>query len=63
VKGWVEERGSRKVGKQPSLPKSIPSLEADPQAEPPAVQDFAIALFFVLYGVLALFCGLVSLSS
>jgi hypothetical protein len=63
VRGWVEERGSRKVGKQPSFPKSIPSLEADPQAEPPAVQDFAIALFFVLYGVLALFCGLVSLSS
>jgi solute carrier family 38 (sodium-coupled neutral amino acid transporter), member 11 len=63
VKDWVEERGSGKVEKQPSLPKSIPSLGADPQAEPPVIQDFAIALFFVLYGVLALFCGLVSLSS
>lgn len=41
----------------------LPSLERDPQEEPPAWTDFLIAIFYVCFGVVALFAGLISLAS
>lgn len=49
----------------PPIPRlqSAPSrLEADPQENPPAWIDFFIAIFYVCFGILALFAGLISLS-
>jgi sodium-coupled neutral amino acid transporter 11 len=37
-------------------------LEADPQAQPPTWYDFVVAIFFILFGCLALVAGLVSLA-
>ena len=37
------------------------SLEKDPQKAPPTVWDFLIAVFFVLFGLVAMFAGLVSI--
>lgn len=42
--------------------KSLPSLEPDPQEKPPAWLDFFIAVFYICFGVVALFAGLVSLA-
>jgi sodium-coupled neutral amino acid transporter 11 len=39
-----------------------PVLEADPQENPPAWKDFLIAIFYVVYGVVALIAGLISLA-
>jgi len=36
-------------------------VEADPQEAPPGWYDFAVAVFFILFGVLALFAGIFSL--
>ena len=37
------------------------ALEDDPQQVPPAVSDFAVAIFFMMFGVLALVAGIVSI--
>jgi sodium-coupled neutral amino acid transporter 11 len=37
------------------------ALEDDPQQDPPGVLDFIIAIFYLMFGVVALFCGLVSI--
>ena len=41
----------------------LPSLERDPQEDPPAWTDFVVAVFFICFGVVALFAGLISLAS
>ena len=38
------------------------ALEDDPQQIPPGVWDFAIAIFYIVFGVVAMVAGLVSLS-
>ena len=42
---------------------SAPSVEPDPQEKPPVWLDFCVAVFYVCFGVLALFAGLISLFS
>lgn len=37
------------------------AIEKDPQKDPPNAMDFVIAVFFILFGVVALFAGLVSI--
>jgi hypothetical protein len=37
------------------------ALEDDPQQDPPGVLDFIIAILYLIFGVMALFCGLVSI--
>ena len=41
----------------------LPSLERDPQEDPPAWMDFFIAVFYICFGVVALFAGLLSLAA
>ena len=43
-------------------PKHSERLESDPQAQPPTWYDFAVAIFFILFGCLAFVAGLVSLA-
>uniref|UniRef100_A0A7S3P8R7 Amino acid transporter transmembrane domain-containing protein n=1 Tax=Amphora coffeiformis TaxID=265554 RepID=A0A7S3P8R7_9STRA len=40
-----------------------PSVEPDPQEKPPVWLDYFVAVFYVCFGVLALFAGLISLFS
>ena len=40
---------------------SAPTLEPDPQEKPPIWRDYCIAIFYICFGVLALFEGLISL--
>ena len=42
---------------------SVPSVEPDPQENPPVWLDYFVAVFYVCFGVLALFAGLISLMS
>jgi hypothetical protein len=37
------------------------ALEDDPQQDPPHVTDFIIALFYIIFGVVAMFAGLLSI--
>jgi sodium-coupled neutral amino acid transporter 11 len=39
------------------------SLEPDPQEQPPGWSDFCVAIFFITFGIVALFAGLFSLMS
>ncbi|CAB9518150.1 Putative sodium-coupled neutral amino acid transporter 11 [Seminavis robusta] len=48
---------------KPKPRKAAPPLEPDPQEAPPSHIDFFIAIFYVCFGVIALFAGLVSLGS
>lgn len=43
--------------------KELSSLEPDPQAAPPSWRDYFIAVFYICFGCLALFAGLISLGS
>ena len=37
------------------------ALEDDPQQDPPEVKDFMVALFYIVFGVIAMFAGLLSI--
>lgn len=37
------------------------ALEDDPQQEPPKMADFVLAIFYIVFGVVAMFAGLISL--
>lgn len=37
------------------------SIEEDPQQDPPSIRDFVIAIFYILFGVIAMAAGLVSI--
>jgi hypothetical protein len=36
-------------------------LEDDPQEAPPGVVDFMVAIFYIIFGVVAMFAGLFSI--
>lgn len=46
---------------QQRLKRQDLALEADPQAEPPTLKDFGVAIFLFLFGVLAFVAGIISL--
>lgn len=46
---------------QQHLKRQDLALEADPQAEPPTLKDFGVAIFLFLFGVLAFVAGVISL--
>lgn len=50
----------RKRQQQQQRPRA---LEKDPQEQPPSWYDFYVAIFYMLFGVLALFAGLLSLAT
>ena len=43
-------------------PQTSERTEVDPQAQPPSWYDFVVAIFFILFGCLALVAGLISLA-
>ena len=49
------------VKKQRDQPAASSVLEADPQERPPGMSDFLIAIFYVVFGLVALVAGLMSL--
>jgi len=54
------QKRSQKVPLQPDLQEQ-PPLEPDPQELPPTWRDFGLAIFFIIFGVVALMAGLFSL--
>lgn len=53
----------RKQQEAKRAPQASEGPEADPQAQPPTWYDFVVAIFFMLFGCLALVAGLVSLAN
>jgi hypothetical protein len=50
------------LNKQKQDQKQKVGLEKDPQEEPPAWNDFIVAIFFIFFGVLAFVAGILSLT-
>lgn len=65
-----QDRGTANLGINQMLGKELllqqkqkpaNAIEKDPQGAPPSWYDFAVAIYYVLFGVLALFAGIFSL--
>jgi sodium-coupled neutral amino acid transporter 11 len=54
--------GQNLLKKQKQDQKQKVGLEKDPQEEPPAWNDFVVAIFFIFFGVLAFVAGILSLT-
>jgi len=60
----ILNEGRQKRGQKVPLKLDLqeqPPLEPDPQEQPPSWRDFFLAIFFIIFGVIALMAGLFSL--
>lgn len=61
VTGNIDQMIGKRILEQQKKASQQQQLEKDPQERPPSWYDFVVAIFFILFGVLALVAGVFSL--